>query len=183
MDKPIERELKILVREDEFQTLLKTYAFSKPWIQTNTYYDSPDQIIKKQGGALRIRTIGTKHILTLKIRKDEITHYELEKEIDTEDVSKIKDSEITGWFQEFHIPKDLNQIAQFTTTRQVYECENAQLCADKTVYPNHTDYEIEYEYHRNHDGISEFNQILSIIGVKYKKNCPSKIARAFKICE
>lgn len=183
MTKPIERELKLLVSKEEFHSLLKTLPFSEPWTQTNTYYDSADQIIRKQGGALRIRTIGSKHILTLKIRKDEITHYEYEKEIPTDQLEKIQDPEILGWLKEYHIPSNLKKTAQFTTIRQVYECENAELCADETEYTDHIDYEIEYEYHRNHDGISEFNQILAQIGQKYIKNCPSKIARAFKTYE
>ena len=37
-------------------------------------------------GALRIRTIENKHIFTLKIKKDSITHYEYEKEIQTTNI-------------------------------------------------------------------------------------------------
>ena len=126
MTKPIERELKLLVSKEEFHSLLKTLPFSEPWTQTNTYYDSAAQSIRKQGGALRIRTIGSKHILTLKIRKDEITHYEYEKEIPTDQLEKIQDPEILGWLKEYHIPSNLKKTAQFTTIRQVYECENAE---------------------------------------------------------
>ena len=45
-------------------------------------------------------------------------------------------------------------------------------------YKNHTDYEIEYEYTSDHDGIHFFNSILEKYGLKWVKNCPSKIARA-----
>ena len=41
------------------------------------------------------------------------------------------------------------------------------------------DYEIEYEYLKEHDGIKTFNEILHPFHMKYEKNCPSKIARAF----
>ena len=40
------------------------------------------------------------------------------------------------------------------------------------------DYEIEYEYTSDHDGIHFFNSILEKYGLKWTKNCPSKIARA-----
>ena len=39
-------------------------------------------------------------------------------------------------------------------------------------------YEIEYEYTSDNDGIHFFNSILEKYGLKWIKNCPSKIARA-----
>ena len=129
----IERELKLLVDEKAYNELLRSYDFHNPIIQTNTYFDTDNQDVKKQHGAVRIRTIQDKKIFTLKIRKDEYTHYEF---------------------------------------------EHGELCLDKTDYKNHTDYEIEYEYTSDHDGIHFFNSILKKYDLKWIKNCPSKIARA-----
>lgn len=183
MDKPIERELKVLISQNDMNTIIQSYPFSQPWMQTNSYYDDENDTVKNKDGAIRIRTINDKHIFTLKIRKDAITHYEYEKEIDTDQFDDIKDPEIKEWLQTYGIPSNLRKIVSFTTIRRVYSFKDAELCADITEYENHKDYELEYEYHRNHDGISEFNQILSKIDKEYEKNCPSKIARAFKIYE
>ena len=79
---------------------------------------------------------------------------------------------------QYQIPKNLHPTASFTTLRNVYAFENGELCLDKTYYKNHTDYEIEYEYTSDHDGIHFFNSILEKYGLKWAKNCPSKIARA-----
>ncbi len=119
-----------------------------------------------------------KKIFTLKIRKDEYTHYEFEKEISAENINEIEDPEILNWFNQYQIPKNLHPTASFTTLRNVYAFENGELCLDKTYYKNHTDYEIEYEYTSDHDGIHFFNSILEKYGLKWVKNCPSKIARA-----
>lgn len=178
MDKFIERELKILVDKEAFQKILNSYEFKKPIIQTNTYYDTHDQIIKKMNGALRIRTIDNKHIFTLKIKKDSITHYEFEKEIHSSNINEINDSEILGWFNKYDIPSNIKPITSFQTKRYTYDFEHGQLCADITSYENHIDYELEYEYIDKHDGISFFNHILKKINTEYIKNCPSKIARA-----
>lgn len=97
MENYIERELKILVSKEQFQKILNSYEFKKPIIQTNTYYDTNDQKIKHMNGALRIRTFENTHIFTLKIKKDSITHYEYEKEIQTTNINEIKDPEILGW--------------------------------------------------------------------------------------
>ena len=178
MENYIERELKILVSKEQFQKILNSYEFKKPIIQTNTYYDTDDQKIKHMNGALRIRTIENTHIFTLKIKKDSITHYEYEKEIQTTNINEIKDPEILGWIQEYDIPTNIKPITSFRTERYTYNFEHGQLCADITSYENHIDYELEYEYIDNHDGISFFNHILNNINTKYEKNCPSKIARA-----
>ncbi len=174
----IERELKILVSKEIYEKIINSYDFEKSRIQTNTYYDDEDQSIKKQNGAMRIRTIGNKNIFTLKIRKDSYTHYEYEKEIQTDDIHKIDDVEIISWFHQFNIPKDVKTITTFTTDRKILKCKQGEICADKTTYFNHTDYEIEYEYNCDHDGIAFFNDFLTPFHMKYTKNCPSKIARA-----
>ena len=85
----IERELKLLVDEKVYNELLHSYDFHNPITQTNTYFDTDNQDVKKQHGAVRIRTIQDKKIFTLKIRKDEYTHYEFEKEITTENINDI----------------------------------------------------------------------------------------------
>lgn len=179
MQDTIERELKILVSKEKYNKLLNSYPFSQPWKQTNTYYDTRDGLIKQKNGALRIRQIGNQHIFTLKIKTDSITHIELEKVIDCDVIKDIKDKEILGWLKEYEIPMNVLPIISFTTIRQIVELENAELCADFTDYGNHADYEIEYEYKTEHDGIQAFNQILTTIDLLYKKNCSSKIARAF----
>ena len=174
----IERELKVLITKEIFNKILISYDFHNPITQTNTYYDDDQHSIKNQKGAMRIRTIGEKNIFTLKIKKDDYTHYEYEKEINTNKIEDIKDPEILRWKNQFNIPENVNKIAEFTTKRYTYEFENGELCLDETKYPNHTDYEIEYEYNKNHDGITFFNSVLKPFHIQWKKNCPSKIARA-----
>ena len=174
----IERELKLLINKQVYDNLMNSYDFHKSIIQTNTYFDTANQDVKKQHGAVRIRTIENKKIFTLKIKKDEYAHYEFEKEISTENINEIEDPEILNWFNQYQIPKNLHPTATFTTLRNVYEFENGELCLDKTTFKNHIDYEIEYEYTSDHDGIHFFNSILEKDGLRWAKNCPSKIARA-----
>ena len=176
----IERELKVLLTKEIYQDILNSYDFHSPIIQTNTYYDTENGILKKQHGAMRIREIGDIKIFTLKIKKDEYTHYEFEKQIDTDHIQKIRDPQIKEWLQQYQIPENVYPIATFTTKRRIYEFENGELCLDETKFKNHKDYEIEYEYTKEHDGISFFNELLKKYNLKWEKNCPSKIARAMK---
>mgnify|MGYP000276066327 FL=1 len=171
----IERELKLLINKQVYDNIMNSYDFHKSIIQTNTYFDTANQDVKKQHGAVRIRTIENKKIFTLKIKKDEYTHYEFEKEISTENINEIEDPEILNWFNQCRIPKNLHPTANFTTLRNVYEFENGELCLDKTTFKNHIDYEIEYEYTSDHDGIQFFNSILDQYGLKWQKIAPAKL--------
>ena len=123
----IERELKLLINKQVYDNIMNSYDFHKSIIQTNTYFDTANQDVKKQHGAVRIRTIENKKIFTLKIKKDEYTHYEFEKEISTENINEIEDPEILNWFNQYQIPKNLHPTANFTTLRNVYEFENGEL--------------------------------------------------------
>lgn len=174
----MERELKCLVTKNQYEIIVKSYDFSNPWIQENYYYDTPSNQVKSQGAAMRIRIIGDKKIFTLKTKKDEVTHYEYEEEIDTDSITDIKDEEVLEWISKLNLTEPLVQTLSTKTKRQICRLENAELCADENWFGDVIDYEIEYEYTKDHDGIPIFNEILSKIGIKYKKNCPSKIARA-----
>lgn len=174
----MERELKILVSKEIYEKILNSYEFSEPWEQSNTYYDTDDKLFKNLGGALRIRKIGNQSIFTMKIRKDSITLYEYEKEIDCDSIEDIKDSEILEWLKNVNLNKPVHEIAHFSTSRCHHFFENGELCLDKTTFRNSQDYEIEYEYTSDHDGIKVFNEILKPFGLEYKKNCSSKLARA-----
>lgn len=171
----IERELKLLINKQVYDNIMNSYDFHKSIIQTNTYFDTANQDVKKQHGAVRIRTIENKKIFTLKIKKDEYTHYEFEKEISSENINEIEDPEILNWFNQYQIPKNLHPTANFTTLRNVYEFENGELCLDKTTFKNHVDYEIEYEYTSDHDGIQFFNSILDQYGLKWQKIALAKL--------
>ncbi|MBQ0065677.1 MAG: CYTH domain-containing protein [Firmicutes bacterium] len=175
----IEKELKILVTKEEYEKIVKSYEFTNPWSQTNTYYDTSDGYVKSLNGACRIRTIGEKKIFTLKIRISADSHIELEKEVNTNTMAEITDEEVLGWLNKYEIPaSELQPKMSFTTNRRLCDLEKAELCADETIFDSHIDYEIEYEYKKPHDGIPAFNELLSVIGKEYEKNCPSKIARA-----
>ena len=180
MAKPEEHELKVMLTKEQFETLLHAYDFPILLEQINTYYDTPKGAVKDLPGAVRIRRVDGKDIFTFKQRKDSQTQYELEKEIPVGSLDQIEDPEILGWLQEAGIDvKVLKPITTFTTWRHMIKTENAEICLDKTVYPHKTDYEIEYEYKKDHDGLSAFNQFLKPAGIIYEKNGPSKIARAF----
>lgn len=175
-----ERELKMMLTEAEYSELLKSYEFQKPVIQTNTYYDTEDEQLKNEKSALRIRKIGNENILTVKKPKDSITKYEYEFPLseNSDSIEHLNPQEREKLNQIIHLHSSVSPTVTFTTKRNNLILPDAVLSLDETNFANHTDYELEYEYTADHDGIKVLNQLLEPIHRTYEKNGPNKLARA-----
>ncbi len=177
MNKNIEKELKILVSEQAFHALQKQYPNLVFHTQTNVYFDTLENDLRSKKMAMRIRSVQCKHIFTLKINGLQGLE-EYECEVFTNDSSALQQPEIIQLLQQLNIDLTFHVIANCTTHRAIYENEFAQLCFDHNEFMTSSDYELEYEYKKEHDGVSAFNTILSKIGMQYKSNCDPKIVRA-----
>lgn len=172
-----ERELKILLTQDQYHQLLETYHFQKPIKQVNTYFDYRDEL-KNSGSALRIRSLKDQNLLTLKRPLDAITKKEYEYPVPDNNLDQVPEN---IWKQiKQYVPEksQLQPIATFTTYRSLLITDQGEFCLDKNVFSNKIDYELEYEYKSEHNGIEVLNNFLKPIGLTYTKNGPSKIKRA-----
>lgn len=178
MNNNLERELKIGLTKDQYDLLLHSYDFDKTITQTNTYYDTEDGLIKKKRGALRIRFADGKKILTIKLPNDETSKKEYEREIDASSPEEFT-KEVWDYIH-LHLPEvhALKPIASFTTVRNLLYRPEGEFCLDETDFGSVKDYEIEYEYHVDHNGIEKLNNFLKPAGLVYTKQSPSKLARA-----
>lgn len=177
MNKKIEKEYKILVTKQQFEALLQMYDDCEVSEQLNIYFDTEDQTIKKLKGGMRIRYKNNKYIFTLKFKHPE-GHIELEKEIPHDCINELHhDQTIAAWFKEYGINAPFIEIGRVHTLRYLHRSEVAELCFDISHYNDITDYEIEYEFLQEHDGISKFNEILSHVNLTYEKNCITKLGR------
>lgn len=104
---------------------------------------------------------------------------ELEKDVDTDDLRSIEDPEILDWLKQYGISKErVAPIVQFSTIRHILNTKDAQICLDENKFEHSMDYELEYEYKVDHDGVHDLNVFLNKIGILYTKNGPSKLQRA-----
>lgn len=74
--------------------------------------------------------------------------------------------------------EELQPLVQFETTRSICNQPEAEISIDHTIFAHSDDYEIEYEYRQEHDGIRRFNEILKPLGLSWEKNGTTKLARA-----
>lgn len=177
MKKNIEKEYKILLTKEQFEQLCSQYPNLSFQRQVNTYYDTSDFTVRAHKGAMRIREKNGHFIFTLKMHSEEgLLEYECETVENTPDVFHKED--IHTLLTSYGIHGPVHCVAQLTTNRAVVNTGYAELCFDISQYSGHTDYEIEYEYLKEHDGLTCFQKILEPIGVTYTENCASKIQRA-----
>lgn len=172
----LEVEYKILVTKEQFESLSALYPKKTFIKQINTYYDTADYDLRNQKCALRIREKNNTFMITLKTPAA-LGHHEYECFVDENTPRMFENSEIKNILNKLHIHKPVIEIGSCTTKRAVVKTDKAELCFDINEYNNITDYEIEYEQTCEHDGIAEFNKILSQINLKFEKNCASKIKR------
>ena len=181
MNKNIEKEFKVLLTKEQFDNLYKLYPGLQATRQVNTYYDTQDRQIQKAKGAMRIREKEDSFIFTLKMMDDHTDGLlEYECPVTGNDVTIFEQEDIKRLLHEYHIEGNIEVLTELTTYRSVYKTEFAELCFDISHYHNQTDYEIEYEYKKDHDGLSVFQALLDHIHVKYEHNCLSKIQRAIQ---
>lgn len=177
MKKHIEKEYKILVTKEQFYQLLNKYPNITFYSQTNYYIDTNDQQIRNMKGAMRIRHTNDKYIFTLKLPSDDGL-LEFEKEVTSASLETLQDEEIQNLLNQYHISGNFQYTTKLHTQRAIHQTPYAELCFDISTYHDITDYEIEYEYLLDHDGLQAFQEILKPIQVTYTTNCDSKIKRA-----
>ncbi len=177
MDKKVEKEYKILLTKEQFDKLAQYYEPLHYVEQTNVYYDTSEHHIQQIYGAMRIRSSNGKHIFTLKLHEDgKLMEYECE--VDSNSLAALQTENIQQLLKDHAIDGELVQTASLQTHRAMVVDEYAELCFDINKYNGIVDYEIEYEYKKDHDGRTRFNAILDKVGLHYEKNCKAKIARA-----
>lgn len=175
----LETELKILLEKNEFDCLAQNYDLTFI-TQTNTYFDTIDFQLRNKGCAMRIREKQGNYLFTLKT-PDRKGHLEHECILNGNTIEDLKNENILKLLNELNIFDDLIVIGQCVTHRGVVQLDKAELCFDINEYNNQVDYEIEYEYKCDHNGIEVFNDILKPIHKTYTHNCKSKIARACQV--
>lgn len=145
-----EKEVKILLKESEYEKLNSIFKWDKEFVQKNFYYGDSN-FLNSEDKLATIRVREKNNILMLQVKipilKNNSLHIkkEYEKEINyiPKCISKTELEELTG-VKTF---SDVFQIGVLSTSRKICsQYENIEICLDKNEYLCKTDYEIEIEY-------------------------------------
>lgn len=188
MTQQLEIEFKNLLTKQQYEHLLQEFSIQENAIhrQTNHYFDTPSQAIKKRQSGLRIRQIDNYYECTLKEKSAENTHIETTDVLTAEQAQQMLEGqgfyaqEVAKKLTLYHIP--LNELAVFgslTTDRIEIPYKDGLLVFDHSFYLQCDDYEVEYESKDATKGNVIFNDFLQQYHIE-KKVTEKKIARFMK---
>jgi len=188
MTQEIEIEFKNLLTKHQYEQLLQDFHIHKNAIhrQTNHYFDTATQAIRKLQSGLRIRQIGEYYECTLKEKNTEHAHLETTDQLTAAQAQKMLKGE--GFFVQevakklaiHSIPLDqLRVFGSLTTDRVEIPYKEGLLVFDHSYYLQCDDYEVEYEAKDAIKGKAIFDEFLQQHGIQ-KQETDKKIARFMK---
>ncbi|MBZ9618263.1 CYTH domain-containing protein [Clostridium estertheticum] len=204
MIESIEKELKYIVKRNEFY-ILKKYLVSCGFpnntiIQSNYYLDTSDYTLKSKGITLRLREINhQEYYLTVKIKNDEvINNLHIKKEFNlkinkkrfnliksTKDIRMHLDildpiKNVIGYNQ---YGSAISMRGCLTTKRISYKIPgfHEPILLDKNIYLNEVDYEIEWETEKIDSALQKIKTIFDDLGITIQLNSISKSKRFIKL--
>lgn len=183
-----EIEFKTLLTPEEFQRVITHYQLTPESrkIQTNHYFDTPDQKLKKQHWGLRIRIYDAYGEQTLKVPATDSGLWEITDELTLAEATalaesgRIKTGQITTKLAEINVhPNELHRLASLKTARWEFAIPEGLLALDESWYGSKHDFELELEVSNHIQGKKAFYGLLSELGLTYQPG-ENKITRAIK---
>ncbi len=173
----IEQEYKELLTKEQFNELLKEFSPDNSITQINHYYADKEGVLSEKRITLRVREIGSKFKLELKMPVSEAKGLHIKKE---------HSERLTGLPEYFNGDKiseiinckvnDCYRLGSLTTERHSYKWDkHTEICLDKSSYFDTVDYEIEVEYSKKFD--KKLKDILSRHYVSFEHECKGKYSR------
>lgn len=182
MQKNYEIEFKSLITEEEYNRLMEKFKGNKVDFQTNHYFDTARFSLKALDCSFRVRERDTFEI-TLKRKKGysiQETNLPITKELfeDLKQTGYVHDDDLQEELLSLIGTQPLINFMSLSTLRMYFPYNNGVLFIDKSTYLGITDYELEYEAKSYHGGKKEFVEIISELGIQYRK-ADKKIKRAY----
>ncbi|MCH3908972.1 MAG: CYTH domain-containing protein [Bacilli bacterium] len=184
MSNAIEIEAKALVSKKDYEKLVALFPQYSPYTQTNYYIDNKDNLLRKEGFALRVREKQGTYEETL---KTPLSQGLLEKNCswNQETFQNFKGKNIfpEGDIKRFLTMLDVDTSTLFiktslTTKRIDVPYEGGKLSLDENHYSDIVDYEIELEYNNEPDAERLLKDLLEKNGIVFVLNKKTKVSRA-----
>ncbi|NLL72271.1 MAG: CYTH domain-containing protein [Clostridiales bacterium] len=179
----LEKELKVLLNKEEYNSLLKQFDWDEVRSQTNYYYTDDKDLIKNKGITVRIRECNNIIALQVKVPLHEEGAFHMKKEFETyiKDVPKVIEGSIISNLCSIDLP-NVTLAGSLVTKRHICKLvDGIEICLDKSKYFDIEDYELEIEYEENIDPL--IFDILNKNKIKYHNNVEGKSRRFFNYLE
>ncbi|SFP80105.1 CYTH domain-containing protein [Salibacterium halotolerans] len=187
MSRETEIEKKNLITKKEFEQLCRRFDIQEDQFtrQANTYFDTDDGAVRKEGAALRIREKNNDMVLTLKQPAPEgllETNQPLSPQ-EAEDVitgRSFPEGEVKNALTEsLHIhPENLGRLGTLETLRTQFPYKTGILFLDHSTYLDTEDFEIEIEGSSEKEVEAWLDELLQEQNIP-ARSTPNKIKRFF----
>ena len=175
-----EKEYKCLIDEETYKKTEDAYKWDSVKNQTNNYYAAETDILAKNRITVRIREKDGVYKIQVKRHKNEESalHISEELEFDSDGAPDIIDAqkarEITGVET-----GALKKIGALTTLRHSFMWDKyTEICLDKSIYLDRSDYELEVEYQKEMP--KKLFEELEKLGADFSKPVTGKYSRFVK---
>ncbi len=173
----IEQEYKELLTKEQFHELLKEFSPDNSVVQTNHYFADSEGVLSERKTTVRVREIGSKYKLQVKMPISEEKGLHVKKEYEE------KIPQLPEMFEGERISKiikhevgDCHLLGSLTTERHKYQWDkDTEICLDKSSYLDTEDYEIEVEYSGDFD--NKLKDVLAKHYVSFEHECKGKYSR------
>lgn len=142
----LEKEIKVLLSEDEFKQILGTFEWEKPYKQVNYYYGSDD--FSNEDITIRIREHnGYKLQVKIPMNVEKSLHIKEEFEEPIDKVYSIIPKKRLQKLTHHQFDEDKKILGELITVRRVCrDNSNVEIALDENYYLDKKDYELEIEY-------------------------------------
>jgi len=177
----VEKELKTLLDEQLYNTLLSHFEWDEQIVQVNHYYIDKQKILAEKNISVRVRHIGSQYLLQIKrpILIDKGLHIKDEYEEELNDIPKLVTSEKLCTITGTNIG-DARLVGNLTTERHICQWdEYTTVCLDKNSYLGIVDFELEIEHSNRVD--QNLAKLLALETVGFDGNSKGKYSRFFEM--
>lgn len=172
----LEKEVKIMLTEEEYERCKGLFDFGAPLRQVNNYYYS--RKCSERGISVRVREVGGEVLLQVKVPVSTegslAVREELEKKLHfvPERIGAETLEEVCG------VADSAVRRGSLETRRSICKTGDTEICLDKNTYLGVTDYEIELEYTGEYP--KQLLDRLAEAGITADKPQKSKLGRFLK---
>lgn len=121
----IENEFKIMLSKEQYDAIHTFYSWDTEVEQVNWYYDSESGELSGRHITCRVRTLGGRFYLQVKLPAHENS---------------------SGAVSRIELERELTSIPEFISGQELSEFSGAEIDLDKSEYFGRTDFELEVEY-------------------------------------
>lgn len=174
----IENEFKIMLTKAQYEKLRRSREFSAVE-QVNYYYDTGDLEMSARHVTVRVRELGGKFYLQMKLPTEKaLSRVELEAELEELPETlpgDLLNSLANGEKGEF---PEVKKLGSLKTTRSVWEFDGGEIDLDKSEYFGKTDYEVEIEFTNEQNARRVLNEITELLEIRPNSEvCAGKVRR------